>query len=68
MVSIDAGYYGAHKRKEVTGVAWQVAMRPGKRWTLDTLNKTAPIDALMDKLEQRKASIRPKVEHSFRVV
>src|SRR5512139_2841974 len=34
-VFADAGYQGAMKRPEATGVAWHVAMRPGKRRALD---------------------------------
>ena len=48
------------------GVRWQVAMRPGKRRELDKENN--PIDALIDKVEKLKASIRAKVEHPFRVL
>ena len=63
----DAGYQGADKRPDaVQGVRWQVAMRPGKRKKLDKAN--SPIDALMDKIEKCKASIRAKVEHPFRVL
>ena len=35
VVFADAGYQGAAKREEATGVPWQVAMRPGKRRALD---------------------------------
>ena len=42
------------------GVRWQVAMLAGKRKKLDKAN--SPIDALMDKIEKCKASIRAKVE------
>jgi IS5 family transposase len=42
-----------------------IAMRPGKRRQLD---KSETIDALTDKLERLKASIRAKVEHPFRVL
>ena len=63
----DAGYQGADKRLDAkAGVRWQVAMGPGKRKKLDKAN--SPIDALMDKIEKCKASIRAKVEHPFRVV
>ena len=63
----DAGYQGAHKRPDAKeSVTWHVAMRPGKRKALDTENK--PIDALIDKVEKIKASIRAKVEHPFRVI
>ena len=40
-------------------------MRPGKRKALD-LND--PTQAITDKIERVKASIRAKVEHPFRVV
>jgi transposase, IS5 family len=63
----DAGYQGADKRADaVQGVRWHVAMRPGKRRELNKLNN--PIDALIDKVEKLKASIRAKVEHPFRVI
>ena len=35
VVFADAGYQGAMKRPEATGVDWKVAMRPGKRRALD---------------------------------
>jgi IS5 family transposase len=35
VVFADAGYQGATKRAEATGVDWQIAMRPGKRRALD---------------------------------
>ena len=65
VVFADAGYQGADKRLEATGVAWQVAMRPGKRRALD---KQTKLGALLDKAEQLKASVRAKVEHPFRVI
>ena len=62
----DAGYQGAAKRADADeGVAWHIAMRPGKRRALD---KTRKVDALIDQLEALKASIRAKVEHPFRVI
>ena len=67
VVYADAGYQGADKRLDARPDArWQVAMRPGKRQKLDRVNN--PIDALVDKIEKCKASIRAKVEHPFRVV
>ena len=63
----DAGYRGVHKRPDARkDVTWHVAMRPGKRKELDKENN--PIDALIDQVEKIKASIRAKVEHSFRVI
>ena len=62
----DAGYQGAAKRPDADeGVAWHIAMRPGKRRALD---KTRKVDALVDQLEALKASIRAKVEHPFRII
>ena len=62
----DAGYQGAHKRPDARAdVSWHIAMRPGKRAALD---KTQTVDALIDKVEKIKASIRAKVEHPFRVI
>ena len=42
-----------------------MAMRPGKRKALD---KSKPMGAILDKLEQVKARMRAKVEHPFRVI
>jgi transposase, IS5 family len=62
----DAGYQGAHKRPDAKeDVTWHVAMRPGKRKALD---KSNPIEALIDQAERIKARIRAKVEHPFRVI
>ena len=65
MVFADAGYQGAAKRPEATGVQWHVAMRPGKRRALD---KTSPCGHLLDKAEKMKASVRAKVEYPFGVI
>lgn len=66
-VFADAGYQGVSKRQESQGIKvnWHVAIRPGQRQRLD---KSTPMGALMDKLEQVKARIRAKVEHPFRVI
>ena len=65
VVFADAGYQGATKRPEATGVDWHVAMRPRKRRALD---KQTALGALLDKVETLKASVRAKVEHPFRVI
>ena len=65
VVFADAGYQGATKRPEATGVDWHVAMRPGKR---RALNKQTKLGALLEQAEKFKASVRAKVEHPFRVV
>ena len=63
----DAGYQGADKRADAKeSHKWHVAMRPGKRRKLDKENN--PIDAMVNKVEKIKASIRAKVEHPFRVI
>ena len=56
----DAGYQGVARRPEHRGRAmdWQVALRPGQR------RRLAPGGAAAQ-AEQRKASIRAKVEHPF---
>jgi IS5 family transposase len=64
VVFADAGYQGADKRPEATGVQWQVAMRPGKRRAL----AEDGWGALLKKAEKLKASVRAKVEHPFRVI
>lgn len=64
-VFADAGYQGAMKRPEATGVAWHVAMRPGKRRVLD---KSRDSHQLVEQIEKIKAGIRAKVEHPFRVI
>ncbi len=66
-VFADAGYQGVDKRTETQDidVHWHVAMRPGKRKVLD---KSTPMGAILDQLEQVKARIRAKVEHPFRVI
>ncbi len=62
----DAGYQGADKRADAKpGVRWNIAMRPGKRKTLD---KSRESNRLIDEVERLKASIRAKVEHPFRVI
>ena len=54
------GLQGVDKRPENRGcdVAWQVAMKPGKRRLLDP-------DGAEAAAEKRKASVRAKVEHPF---
>jgi len=68
-VYADSGYRGVEKRDEVQqqhpDTCWHIAMMPGKRRALD---KSRPIDALIDQLESVKVRIRAKVEHPFRVI
>ena len=64
VVFADAGNQGGTKRAEATGVAWQIAMRPGKRRSLSA----TPWGTLAEQIEKAKASIRAKVEHPFRAI
>ena len=66
VVYADPEYQGADRRPDAKpSMRWQVAMRPGKRRELDKDNNS--VDALVDKIEKLKASIRAKVEHPFRL-
>ncbi len=59
----DAGYQGVDKRSDADKkVRLYVAMRPGLHHALD---REKPRDALIDRLERTKASIRAKVEQQF---
>ena len=66
-VFADAGDQVVTKREETQCInaQWHVAMRPGKRRALD---KSTPMGAILDKLEQAKARIRAKVAHPFRII
>ena len=64
-VFADSGYRGIEKWSRRKRIRWSIAMTPGKRKALDM---SKPIDALKDKVEYVKASIRAKVEHPFRVI
>lgn len=60
----DAGYTGAQHRVARRGMRWEIAARRGRIQALpDGRHKRA-----MEKIEHRKASIRARVEHPFRVV
>jgi IS5 family transposase len=61
----DAGYQGVHKRNPGVFARWHVAMKPGKRRALD---KRDPEQRAIDDEERRKASVRARVEHPFRVI
>jgi len=60
----DAGYTGAQNRVARKGFRWEIAARRGRIRALpDGRQKRA-----LEKIEHRKASIRARVEHPFRVV
>ena len=64
VVFADAGYLGASKLAEPTGVDWRVAMRPGKR----KQQKHTPWGEVTEQVEKLKARVRAEVEHPFRVI
>lgn len=65
-VFADAGYQGVHKRADATGVAWNVALRPGQRKAQRQM--ASPWGEYGEAIEKLKASVRAKVEHPFRVI
>lgn len=64
VVHADAGYTGAQTRVERKGLCWQIA---AKRGQIGAMNEGRDKRAL-ERIEKRKASIRAKVEHPFRVI
>lgn len=64
VVHADAGYTGAQTRIERQGVRWEIAAKRGRIKAMkDGRKKRA-----LERIEKRKASIRAKVEHPFRVI
>ncbi|MEQ1440795.1 IS5 family transposase, partial [Fontimonas sp. SYSU GA230001] len=63
-VHADAGYTGADKRVMRKKLRWEIAQRPGRIKALPEGRQKRAIQ----QAEHRKASIRAKVEHPFRVV
>lgn len=69
VVYADAGYTGVEKRKEIVSdehlsqVDFRISEKIGKRRRL-----TGPAREWADQREQRKSSVRSKVEHVFRIV
>jgi len=67
-VFADSGYRGIEKREEILEqhpqVQWHVAMMPGQRRKLGN----SGVDAIKERIEKLKASVRAKVEHPFRVI
>src|SRR5678809_522659 len=60
----DSGYRGAASRVDRDGLQWHIAARPSDIAKLPEGRKTAAVK----KREHRKASVRAKVEHPFRVI
>jgi IS5 family transposase len=64
IVYADAGYTGADKRVVRKNLRWEIAAKRGKVQAM----KDGRAKRTAQKAEQRKASIRAKVEHPFRVI
>jgi IS5 family transposase len=64
VVHADAGYTGAQTRVEKEGIRWEIAAKRGRIKAMkDGRDKRA-----IERNEKRKASIRARVEHPFRVI
>lgn len=64
VVYADAGYTGAQTRVEREGLRWEIATKRGKIKAMkDSREKRA-----IEKNEKRRASVRARGEHPFRVV
>ncbi|WP_370307270.1 IS5 family transposase [Sinimarinibacterium flocculans] len=64
VVYADAGYTGADKRHARKRLRWEIAQRPGRIKAMPEGRQKRAIE----QIEYRKASIRAKVEHPFRVI
>jgi IS5 family transposase len=64
VVHADAGYTGAEERVERKGLRWEIAIKRGKLKAM----KEGAAKRRLEKAEKRKASIRARVEHPFRVI
>jgi transposase, IS5 family len=64
VVHADAGYTGADKRVVRKNLRWQIAAKRGKVQMM----KEGRAKRAVEKMEKRKASIRARVEHPFRVI
>jgi transposase, IS5 family len=64
VVHADAGYTGAQTRVNRKGLRWEIAAKRGKIKAM----KDGPAKRAIERLERRKASIRARVEHPFRVI
>jgi IS5 family transposase len=60
----DAGYTGADKRVIRKNLRWEIAAKRGKVQAMEEGRAKRKIE----KIEKRKASIRARVEHPFRVI
>jgi IS5 family transposase len=64
VVYADAGYTGADKHVERKNLRWEIAAKRNKVKAM----KEGRAKRAVEKAEKRKASIRARVEHPFRVI
>jgi IS5 family transposase len=64
VVHADAGYTGAHRRVDRRNLDWQIAAKRGRIKAMPEGREKRKLEAI----ERRKASVRAKVEHPFRVI
>lgn len=64
VVHADSGYTGADKRVQRKKLEWQIAAKRGKIMAMAEGHEKRKLE----KIEKRKASVRAKVEHPFRVI
>ena len=64
VVHADAGYTGAQDRVNRKRLRWEIAAKRGKIKAM----KDGPAKRAIERVERRKASIRARVEHPFRVI
>jgi IS5 family transposase len=64
VVHADAGYAGAQTRVTRRGIRWEIAAKRGKIKAM----KEGREKRAIEKIEKRKASVRARVEHPFRVI
>ncbi len=64
VVHADAGYTGAQTRATRKGLRWEIAAKRGRIQAMQDGRKKRAIE----RIEKRKASIRARVEHPFRVI
>jgi len=64
VVHADAGYTGAQTHVSRKGLRWEIAAKRGRIQAMQDGRKKRALE----RIEKRKASIRAKVEHPFRVI
>src|SRR5271170_3225908 len=64
VVHADAGYTGAQTHVSRKGLRWEIAAKRGRIQAMQDGRKKRALEGI----EKRKASIRAKVEHPFRVI